>query len=67
MRWLIVILVVVVVLVALAIWRRLRRSAADPAGRVRDLAASAEARRRLDDHRNPTDGSNLRSTGGGSL
>ncbi|WFE38648.1 hypothetical protein [Micromonospora sp. WMMD998] len=66
MRWLIVILVVAV-LVALVAWRRLRRSAADPAGEVRDLAASAEARRRLDDHRNPTDGSNLRSTGGGSL
>ncbi|MCZ7439506.1 hypothetical protein O7598_24095 [Micromonospora sp. WMMC241] len=68
MRWLIVIiLVVVVALVALASWRRIRRNAGDPDGRVRDLAASAEARRRLDDHRNPTDGSNLRSSGGGSL
>ncbi|SCG61155.1 hypothetical protein [Micromonospora humi] len=68
MRWLIIILViVVVVLAALASWRRVRREPGDPSVKARDLAASAEARRRLDDHRNPTDGSNLRSSGGGSL
>ncbi|MFG1673048.1 hypothetical protein [Micromonospora sp. NPDC049282] len=67
MRWLIVIVVVVVVLAALASWRRFRREPGDPTAQARDLAASAEARRRLDDHRNPTDGSNLRSSGGGSL
>ncbi|WP_089156785.1 hypothetical protein [Micromonospora sp. NBS 11-29] len=68
MRWILILIpvVVLVVLTALALRRhRLRRS--PDAGQIRDLAASAEARRRLDDHRNPTDGSNLRSTGGGSL
>ncbi|WP_405092636.1 hypothetical protein OG767_06740 [Micromonospora sp. NBC_01392] len=67
MRWLIIVLALVAVLVALASWRRLRRHPDGADGQVRDLAASAEARRRLDDHRNPTDGSNLRSSGGGSL
>ncbi|MFC0028655.1 hypothetical protein ACFFMM_03850 [Micromonospora chaiyaphumensis] len=67
MRWLIVPIVVLVALAALALWRRSRRTAADGDRQVHDLAASAEARRRLDDHRNPTDGSNLRSSGGGVL
>ncbi|MFI2649709.1 MULTISPECIES: hypothetical protein [Micromonospora] len=66
MRWLIILIVVLLVLVALAFWRR-RRAAADEDRQIRDLAASGEARRRLDDHRNPTDGSNLRSSGGGVL
>ncbi|MET8909163.1 hypothetical protein [Micromonospora sp. NPDC004551] len=66
MRWLVILIVVLLVLAALALWRRSRRTA-DRDRQVRDLAASAEARRRLDDHRNPTDGSNLRSSGGGSL
>ncbi|WP_329007880.1 hypothetical protein OG271_19700 [Micromonospora rifamycinica] len=66
MRWLIIIILIVVLLavVALALWRRSRRTAIDGDRQVRDLAASAEARRRLDAHRNPTDGSNLRSSGG---
>ncbi|OKI86609.1 hypothetical protein A6A27_39860 [Micromonospora sp. CB01531] len=67
MRWLVILIVVLLVLVALALWRRSRRTATDGDHQVRNLAASAEARRRLDDHRNPTDGSNLRSSGGGSL
>ncbi|MFJ8688373.1 hypothetical protein [Micromonospora wenchangensis] len=67
MRWLIVLIVVLVALAAVAWWRRGRRPVTDGDRQVRDLAASEQARRRLDDHRNPTDGSNLRSTGGGSL
>ncbi|MET8832730.1 hypothetical protein ABZV78_02260 [Micromonospora sp. NPDC004540] len=63
MRWLAILIVVLLVLVALALWRR-RRAATDGDRQVRDLAASAEARRRLDDHRNPTDGSNIRGSGG---
>ncbi|MEU1684070.1 hypothetical protein [Micromonospora sp. NPDC005707] len=64
MRWFVILIVVLLVIAALAFWRRNRRTAADADRQVRDLAASAEARRRLDDHRNPTDGSNLRSSGG---
>ncbi|SBT43629.1 hypothetical protein GA0070611_2393 [Micromonospora auratinigra] len=67
MGWLVILVVVLPALAALAWWRRHRRAAVDGDQRVRDLAASAQARRRLDDHRNPTDGSNLRSSGGGSL
>ncbi|MGC5659870.1 hypothetical protein ACN261_05600 [Micromonospora sp. WMMD723] len=67
MRWLIILIVVLVALAAVAWWRRGRRPVTDGDQQVRDLTASAQARRRLDDHGNPTDGSNLRSTGGGSL
>ncbi|MBM7082343.1 hypothetical protein ACN267_28145 [Micromonospora sp. WMMD734] len=67
MRWLIILVVVLVALAAVAWWRRGRRAVTDGDRQVRDLTASEQARRRLDDHRNPTDGSNLRSTGGGSL
>lgn len=68
MRWLILLIIIAAAVAAAGLWRRSRRTPVD--GRqVRDLRASAEARRRLDDHRNRTDGSNIdsRGVGGGSL
>ncbi|MEV0425102.1 hypothetical protein [Micromonospora sp. NPDC050495] len=64
MRWLIVLIIVLAVVAAVSLWRRSRRQAALDDGRVRDLQASTEARRRLDDHRNPTDGSAGSGAGG---
>ncbi|MFF0656666.1 hypothetical protein [Micromonospora tulbaghiae] len=64
MRWVILILVIVAAVFVVGLLRRRRQTRVD--GRqVRDLRASAEARRRLDDHRNRTDGSNTGSGGVG--
>ncbi|WP_349875741.1 hypothetical protein ABIH81_15915 [Micromonospora sp. HUAS YX12] len=64
MRWVILILVIVAAVFVVGLLRRRRQTRLD--GRqVRDLRASAEARRRLDDHRNRTDGSNTGSGGVG--
>ncbi|MFD4206718.1 hypothetical protein ACFWRG_12095 [Micromonospora tulbaghiae] len=64
MRWVILVLVIVAAVFVVGLLRRRRQTRVD--GRqVRDLRASAEARRRLDDHRNRTDGSNTGSGGVG--
>lgn len=64
MRWLILLIIIAAAVSAAGLWRRSRRTPVD--GRqVRDLQASAEARRRLDDHRNGADGSNTGSGGVG--
>ncbi|MGV9765333.1 hypothetical protein [Micromonospora tulbaghiae] len=64
MRWVILVLVIAAAVFVVGLLRRRRPTRVD--GRqVRDLRASAEARRRLDDHRNRTDGSNTGSGGVG--
>ncbi|MFI5849117.1 hypothetical protein ACIA8B_24115 [Micromonospora chalcea] len=64
MRWLILLLIIAAAVAAVALWLRSRQAPVD-GGQVRDLQASAEARRRLDDHRNRTDGGNTGSGGVG--
>ncbi|MDO3703629.1 hypothetical protein Q3W71_18350 [Micromonospora sp. C28SCA-DRY-2] len=64
MRWFIVLLLVVLVAVAVLTWARARGRRLDE-GQVRDLRESAAARKRLDEHRNPTEGSAGSGSGGG--
>jgi hypothetical protein len=62
MRWLIVLIIVVA-----AAWLMLRlrgRRAVLDHKRINELDASAAARRRLDEHRNPRDGSPGSGSGG---
>lgn len=63
-RWLIVLIIIAAAVAAVALWRHSRKTPVD-GGQVRDLQASAVARRRLDDHRNRTDGGNTGSGGVG--
>ncbi|WP_328338565.1 hypothetical protein [Micromonospora sp. NBC_00421] len=65
MRWLIILIIVVVAAVAVWLWRRSRLAPIDPDRRILDQQASAEARNRLDEHRNRTDGSGTGSGGVG--
>ncbi|GGL88170.1 MULTISPECIES: hypothetical protein [Micromonospora] len=64
MRWLVVLIIGVVVVAAVSLWRRSQRKAALDEGQIRNLQASTEARRRLDEHRNPSDGSAGSGAGG---
>ncbi|MGW5667990.1 hypothetical protein [Micromonospora sp. NPDC003776] len=64
MRWLILLIIIAATVSAAGLWRRTRRTPVD-GDQVRGLQASAEARRRLDDHRNRTDGSNIDNRGVG--
>ncbi|MEU8070648.1 MULTISPECIES: hypothetical protein [unclassified Micromonospora] len=64
MRWVILVLVIAAAVFVAGLLRRRRQTRVD-GRRVRDLRASAEARRRLDDHRNRSDGSNTGSGGVG--
>ncbi|NES15192.1 MULTISPECIES: hypothetical protein [Micromonospora] len=52
MRWL---LVLIVIALAVWLWRRTRRAPLDGDRELRDLRASSEARRRLDDQRSRED------------
>ncbi|WP_319461333.1 hypothetical protein [Micromonospora sp. RTP1Z1] len=55
MRWLIILIIVVLAVMAAWLWRRTRRTPVDGDRQVRDLRASAGARRRFDDARGRTD------------
>jgi uncharacterized membrane protein YfcA len=64
MRWLMVLVAVLVIIAAVWLWRRSRSVPPDVDSRIRDLRASAEARTRLEEHRNPRDGSAGSGSGG---
>ncbi|MFE9691543.1 hypothetical protein [Micromonospora sp. NPDC005806] len=55
MRWFIVLIIIVLAVLAARLWRRTRRAPIDGDRQVRDLRASTEARRRLDDQRSRED------------
>ncbi|MFF3855462.1 hypothetical protein [Micromonospora sp. NPDC002575] len=57
MRWLVLLVILLVAVAAVWLWRPSRRASIDASGRVLDQQASTEARRRLDEHRNRSDGS----------
>ncbi|MBB5826929.1 hypothetical protein [Micromonospora carbonacea] len=65
MRWLIILIIVLAVAAAVWLWRRSRRASIDASGQLLDQQASTEARRRLDEHRNRSDGSGTGSGGVG--
>ncbi|MFI7436826.1 hypothetical protein [Micromonospora haikouensis] len=60
-----ILIIVLVAVTAVWLWRRSRRASIDAAGRLLDQQASTEARRRLDEHRNRSDGSGTGSGGVG--
>ncbi|MFE9185953.1 hypothetical protein ACFYMB_21805 [Micromonospora haikouensis] len=64
-RWLLILVIVLAVVVAVWLWRRSRRAAVDAPSRILDQQASTEARKRLDEHRNRSDGSGTGSGGVG--
>ncbi|MFG3420980.1 hypothetical protein ACIBTZ_22200 [Micromonospora sp. NPDC049460] len=64
MRWLMVLIIVLAVVAAVWLWRRSQQKASLDDGQIRNLQASTEARRRLDEHRNPSDGSAGSGAGG---
>ncbi|MCX4390107.1 hypothetical protein OG777_24730 [Micromonospora peucetia] len=64
MRWLMILIIVLAVIAAVWLWRRSQKASLDVDGQVRNRQASTEARRRLDEHRNPSDGSPGSGAGG---
>ncbi|MER5702564.1 hypothetical protein ABT023_11530 [Micromonospora sp. NPDC002296] len=59
-----ILIIALAVVAAVWLWRRTRKAPLDIDGQVRNRQASTEARRRLDEHRNPSDGSSGSGAGG---
>ncbi|WP_433348742.1 hypothetical protein [Micromonospora sp. CA-111912] len=59
-----VLIAVLVVISAVWLWRRSRNMPPDADSRIRNLRASTDARTRLDEHRNPSQGSAGSGSGG---